>query len=285
MRRSCGLSALLALFVPAIVAAQEEASINWAFATQLGSGIYLVNGRQVQIYRVNGNLRLVDRPDDGGGLRLRIPGTIGFLDFKIEDAIDHGLPESAASITVVPSLELEIPRRENWWLVPFVDAGVGRDFSEDRTLLIFGGGLRSISFFGRSPRSVSLGNRLVYSLATDGRFDFQDDFAAFENGFDVRRPAGLSLAGRELDVSLFAVSYLYLVSPRLVRPEFERLEMRTEWELGTTVGTAGRLEVLGFGLPRLGVSYRFGSGVDAIRLVIGNPFVLNSPRDAGREIQ
>jgi hypothetical protein len=45
-----------------------------------------------------------------------------------------------------------------------------------------------------------------------------------------------------------------------------------------------RWRVLGIGMPRLGLSYRFGTGHDAIRIVFGNAFSLDSPVERGAGI-
>ena len=48
-----------------------------------------------------------------------------------------------------------------------------------------------------------------------------------------------------------------------------------------TFGTKEPVTVLGLRMPRLGLSYRFGTGMDAIRIIIGNPFPIDTPADKG----
>ena len=59
------------------------ASLNYAFATQLGSGIYRVNERTVQVYRLTFTVQLHHPGDKGWWIRLRFPLTFGFYNFKI----------------------------------------------------------------------------------------------------------------------------------------------------------------------------------------------------------
>ena len=99
--------------------------LNYAFATQLGSGIYRVSGRTVQIYRLTTTLRLRHHDDHGWGLRLRIPATFGFYDFKFDDVLDTGLPTSLGTLAIVPTFLFDIPLRDNWWIIPFAGAGIG----------------------------------------------------------------------------------------------------------------------------------------------------------------
>jgi hypothetical protein len=130
-----------------------------------------------------------------------------------------------------------------------------------------------------------LGNRLVYSGYATETLDFGDDFGVFETGLDIRRSLGFHIGKSEIDGSIFGANYLYLVSPHLVRLVPEPIEMRTEWEFGFTLGTVKPWHILGIRMPRLGLSYRFGSGTDAWRIILGNPFPIDSPRSQGAEIQ
>lgn len=64
---------------------------NYAFATQLGSGVYAVNGRTVQIYRFSPGISIRSLEGRSWGLRLRLPLTLGFYDFQVTDVITEGL--------------------------------------------------------------------------------------------------------------------------------------------------------------------------------------------------
>jgi len=57
--------------------------------------------------------------------------------------------------------------------------------------------------------------------------------------------------------------------------------MQTGWEIGITPGTVDPWKVIGLRLPRIGISYRFGTGQDALRVIIGNPFPVDTPEDRG----
>ena len=258
---------------------------NYAFATQLGSGIYRVNGRTVQVYRLAVSVGLRDAETKGWGIRLRFPVTFGFYNFQIDDLLDTGLPDNVATIALVPELEFQNPVADNWWLMPFVGFGPGKDLEGGTMNWIFAVGARSLTIWPWNANDIRLGVRAVYSGYTTKQLDFIDDFSVVETGLDVRRSLGLRIGRSTVDGSVFGANYIYLVSPQFVRLAPEPVDFRTQFEFGFTVGTVEPWRVLGIGMPRLGLSNRDGTGEDAVRIIIGNAFPMDSPRQEGADIQ
>jgi hypothetical protein len=248
--------------------------LNHAFATQLGSGIYRVDGRMAYIYRFDTAAPLA-RHDSTNVLRLRFPVTIGFFDFEITDVINIDLPDHIATLSLVPTLEYDIAMQPNWWLEPFIGAGGGHDFSTNTSSFIYATGMQSFAFFPWDATDVRLGNRLVYSGYTTSAASFVDDFAIFESGVDFRKLLGIRIADYDLDWSLFGVNMIYLLSPHIINLNPDRMVAHAEWEFGVTMGIHQRPRILGIALPRIGLSYRFSSKADAIRLVFGDPFKMD----------
>ena len=238
--------------------------LNYAFAAQLGSGIYKIDGRVVQIYRFAPTLEVRSLENRKWGLRLRIPFTLGFYNFTITDVVTGQFPDRLSTATLVPSVELPIILADNWFLTPFGGVGVGKDLDTGTTTFIYATGASSLALFSLEKQDIRLGNRFVYTGYTTKSFGLEVDFSFLETGLDVRRPTGIRPWGRELAVSLFAVNYLYVVSPQFIRQIEDPLELRTNWEFGFTLGTVEPWRVLGLRLPRLGLSYRFGGDSGAI---------------------
>jgi hypothetical protein len=70
---------------------------------------------------------------------------------------------------------------------------------------------------------------------------------------------------------------VYYIRRNFIDAVFERdglgpLEIRATNELGLSFGTTPSLTVWSIRLPRLGLGYRWGSGVRGIRLNFGFPF-------------
>ena len=279
---------LLVLALPHGAGAQgvptdEGGHLNYAFATQLGGGIYRVGGQTIQIYRLTGSVNLRQR--ENLGLSLKAPVTFGFYNFALEDIVDGALPQSLGTLAVVPTLELAIPAKDNWVLVPFGGLGGGGDFSGGAFNWIYAAGVRSLASFQPGTTTLRLGNRFVYTGYTDNNLQFTDDFTFLETGLDARRGLGIRLGDRTVDGSVFGTNYLYLTSPHLISNVNDFRSTIVEWEFGVTLGTVEDWRLLGLLLPRLGVSYRFGPEFDGIRVIIGNPFRLDSPRDEGSSFQ
>jgi len=277
--------AVTVLLLPSVVSFPARASDrrvpDFAFATQLGSGIYKVDEVTVQVYRFAPSFNLRSVENRKWGMRLRFPLTFGFYDFTITDVITEGLPGHLTTIALVPSLEIPIVVTENWFLTPFGAIGAGKDLSTGSTSLIYAAGLSSLALFSYHKEDIRLGNRFVYTGFTTEHLTFEDDFSFLESGLDIRRSLGIRMWRHELAGSLFGVNYLKVASPQLVRQIEESLDLRANWELGFTLGTVEPWKLVGLRLPRLGLGFRFGDDGKALRFVIGNPFPLDPPRAMG----
>lgn len=65
-----------------------SSQVNYAYANYLGTGFYSAADRTVQVYHLPFRYTLREANTEKSGLRLRLPVTIGFLDFELPDAID-----------------------------------------------------------------------------------------------------------------------------------------------------------------------------------------------------
>jgi hypothetical protein len=259
----------------------SEETINYAFATQTGSGIYRINGSTIQIYRISGSIRIYTPHSPTGTLRLRLPATFGFYNFKIEEIFDKGLPENIATFTLIPQLEFQIPLKKNWEIIPFVGIGSGKDFSTNEIPIIWDIGIRNLTIFPKNRYNIRLGNRFVYSGYSSKNLNFTDDFGLFENGIDIRRQLHFSINKKQIDGGLFLVNYLYLKSPHLLQFKNNYSSIKSEWELGITFGAVTKWSLFRIRMPRFGLSYRFGGKLNAIRFIIGNPFPIDLPDEEG----
>lgn len=257
---------------PAPAAAVETATLNYAFAAQLGSGIYRIGGRTIQIYRIPVSFPLVRADARGVGVALRTPVTLGFFDFEPGDILDEGLPDGVNTVSLVPGVTVRVPLGRDWSLLPFADLGAAADLTNDEWTWIFAAGseLRYERTFGvRAFRSFA---RLLYTgnfTAEEGSYD---DFGALDLGVEARDSLGVCLAGRELDLGYFLAAYLYSDTLDFVSNGTGRFEFGSQFEIGFTVGTREPWRVGGLLMPRLGASYRFGQGAPAFRIVFGAPF-------------
>jgi hypothetical protein len=278
--RSLAALALAAALGPAALGADreprgptlEESPINYAFAALLGSGIYSISGRTIQIYTITPRVALVGPGAEQVGVGLILPVTLGFFDFEPDDLFETGLPERVNTLSFVPGVELAIPFRRGWSFHPWLQAGVALDFAADQQSWIFAGGLDARWEKRLGPRLLRVSLRPFYAGNVLEGFGSYDDYGQIDLAFEAREPLGACLGSAELDLGFFLIAYYFTQDMSFLREPSTRIGLANQFEAGFTVGTVRPLRVWGVALPRIGLSYRFGSGVPAVRLVLGAPF-------------
>ena len=252
------------------LSAGDKSVANFAFATQLGSGIYTIDGRTVQIYRIPLSYSVRPETENRWGLRITFPLTVGFYDFKPMDVVDTGIPDSLDTVSLVPGLEFRIPVGGNLLVKPFFEGGIAREGATDTTAYVFSGGLRTFARFRSGRFDLDLGNGLLYA-GVDPDGGTADDFAAFDTAVQARHGMGVDLWNRELEWGLYASIEIYLDQPDFPLPADGAWSISDQYEVGATLGPKEPWKIWKIKLPKLGIGYRFGSDTSAIRFVIGTP--------------
>lgn len=266
---------LIALLAAAPARAQdaltrdEQNVVNFAFATQLGSGVYSVSDRTLQIYRLPFNLDLKPADASRVGLTLTLPVTFGFYDFELQDVAQGDIPDDVDAVSFVPGLTLVIPMRHGWTLEPYVEAGISRARDAEADSTVYAGGLVSRYEFGAKDFDWQLRNDLVFAGVDTRGATGGDDFTRFQTVLSARRPFG---GGSRVDYLLYALNDWYLDQPDGPIGGAEQPGGSMQYEIGFTLGTSETLRIWNIPLPRVGVGYRFGSDLGVVRIVFGTPF-------------
>ena len=148
------LAALLAIATAPMACGQsllsgdEQNVVNFAFATQLGSGVYSVSGRTLQIYRLPFHYQLKSADDSAFGAMLTLPVTFGFYDFELQDVANGDIPTVVDALSFVPGLTLVFDVNPDWKLEPYVEAGISKARDVDANSTVYSGGLVSLYEFG-----------------------------------------------------------------------------------------------------------------------------------------
>ena len=124
--------------------AQDDAvgaSVNYVFATDLGSGVYDMGGRTLQVYRYTYEHAMREPRADAPGLSFVLPVTAGFFDFSPIDVLSKGPPTRVDSVSLVPGFEFDYLLRDDWHLIPYARAGLNIASSSVGGIL-YGTGLR-----------------------------------------------------------------------------------------------------------------------------------------------
>ena len=161
----------------------DQRFTSYAFAHEFGSGIYDFNGRTLQVYSLPMGWNVIEPGKDQTGLRLRLPVTLGFLDFKPADVIESGLPDRADSVSFVPGVELNFVAGR-WRLLPYVQAGLSTASRSNVESDLFGTGIRAERNFAAGNFAGLYAAAATYSHVSyrgDGALP-DDDFMRLRNG-------------------------------------------------------------------------------------------------------
>lgn len=266
------LGASLPAYAVTPLTRSEQSVINFGFATQLGSGIYSMSGRTLQVYNLPFE---VDLPAAEGARvrpRLTLPVTIGFVDFQPRDVIESGLPERLDSLGFVPGIALDVRIRDDWSIEPFAEAGVAIDRTNEVDQRVYALGIRSRVDLERGDTDWQIYDELVRVVVEQVSLDGTDDFTRLTIGTTARRPFDTAREGRRPDFLAYGLIEIYSdapAGPADVEPE---MGGQAQIEVGVTLGASETLKICGIPLPRVGLGYRFGDGLSVYRLVLGSPF-------------
>jgi len=247
----------------------ERQEFNYAFATQVGSGIFTISGRTLQVYRLPLSVTFRSSEDSHGGWRFTFPMTFGFYDFQAEDIRDNGLPANVATLSLVPGAEFLVPVKEHWLLKPYAEAGYVWDRSGDADSAIYSAGIRSRFDFQSGGFDMILGNGLDYALVDPVAFEGRDAMVMAETAFSASH---LFVSGSrgQADYAPYFVWRVYFGGTD--HPlEGEDSSTLSQYEAGMTFGSRDPVKLWKVPLPRIGVAYLFGRELSAIRIVFGIP--------------
>jgi len=209
-------------------------------------------------------------PPGKPGIRLKLPVTLGFLDFRTSDVVSTGLPENVDSISFVPGIEFRFELPHDWNLAPYVQAGASVADERDVETRLFGAGLRAERVFEADGYPGFHASELIYS-GVRYRGDLPgDDLVRLRNGVQMNRKLEQSVGGRPLQLGLFSVVDVFLDPP--TGPATGVDVPIVQLEAGFVFGTSPAFEIWGMPVPRVGLSYRFAGDFSTLRFVVGAPF-------------
>jgi hypothetical protein len=271
------LAVLLAGLQPADAATTlsggEADVIHFAFATQLGSGIYSIAGRTLQVYRIPLAWTLAEPEDGRPGVRLRLPVSVGLYDFAPRDVIDSGLPDHLDTFTAAGGIELDFPLGDGWHVLSYAEAGRAWDRGSDADATLYSASLYTLREWPAGERLRRFQAGIVYAGVDLASGAGTSDMVKVEAGFETRQPLGFRYGGAGADGGLYLLAEWYADRPGdpVVRSASDT-RLPVQFEIGLTLGGRTPARIWKLPLPRLGLGYRFGDGVSVYRLVFGAPF-------------
>ena len=291
-----GLCAGTALFATVCSAAPSQQSSadttysNYAFASELGSGVYEINGSTIQVYQLTPShrLRYAERPGKQPGLKLIFPVTIGFFDFQTQDLAHLQLPKNIGALSFEPGAELDYWITEDWHVYPYAKAGASFASSSQVNAFIYGFGTRSDVRFSVFDSADLWRAQLTYAgvhytnyspssppssppgSAASPPISPNDSFTRLRNGVEFAHWVGGPIHDRHFELGVYGISDIYLNAPQ---GPASGISARTlQFEFGLMFGMDPMYQLWGMPLPRLGIGYLDAGVLSGWRLVIGNPF-------------
>ena len=278
---------------------QIDVAVNYVYAAQLGFGTYRVGGLNVNVYSLPLQYTLHDVLLDWR-LKVELPILYGDYSFRksvvVEELDDARVKVFAdqRTLSAEPKLKLEIPVLEPWTVSLIGAWGFGSTFDsevhyrlpdgrkvrdrqaeQDVWYYTYQVGVSSLLQHRIDRLTLGLGNAFIYAgTANLERAPNAQAYGALETGVEARHPLGFDVGSWEPDASLFFIWYWFTPSLEFTRVEKRTLQVDNVYEVGLSVGAdaATPFDIPVLGNPRLGVSYRVGNDLDAIRLNFGFPF-------------
>ncbi|MBS0578994.1 MAG: hypothetical protein JSR36_06995 [Proteobacteria bacterium] len=264
--------------------ADSDASYaNFAFATELGSGIYELHGHTLQVYQLTPNHSLRDTPYPGArpGIKLIFPVTVGFFNYKSSDLLEFQLPRNVGALSFEPGVQLDFWIKEDWHVYPYVKAGGTYSSTTALNAIIYSIGLRSdhrFSIFDGAGmwRSELLRAGVHYThesttLSDGTTVPLPDDaFTRWRNGVELRHVVGAPFHDRRAEIGVYGMIDIYSDSPS--GPATGISTRTLQYEAGLMFGTNPTPQIWGLPVPRIGIGWRDAGSLSGWRIVLGDPF-------------
>jgi len=245
---------------------------NFAFASEIGSGVYEISGSVITVYTFQPYYTLRRALPWGGrpGIRLIFPFTVGFFNFSTKDLLHLELPNSIGALSFEPGVELDYWITDSWDLYPYAKAGGTLASSSDANALIWGTGLRSDYRFDALGGTGLWRATLAYAGAHYQGGVPNQSFTRLRNGAELRRTLDLTWHSRALQLAPYGIADVYFEAPS--GPASGIAPRTFQYEIGLMFGLSPQWEFHGVPLPRLGIGWREAGVLSGWRLVLGDPF-------------
>ena len=244
-------------------------SVNYVFATDLGSGVYNFDGSTLQVYRLTYDHEMRAPSTTAAGIRFVFPVTVGFFDFSPLDVISAGPPTRVDSVSLVPGFEFDYLLRNDWHLIPYARAGLSMASSSVGGVL-YGAGLRLERHGEWHGWDQFLRSELSYAGVEYRNGVGGDQFLRLRYGVNITHGFGFQIHGHEPDGGLYAI-FDFIADPPTA-PVANSRKQPIQAEFGFTFGSRPPLKIWRFDAPRLGLGYRLAGELSSWRIAIGVPF-------------
>lgn len=250
----------------------DEAPVNYIYAAVLGTGFYDLNGRQIAVVRMPFSTGKYDLSEDTHW-RVIYPVAVGYENIGEDNDFEKWIPSEILSVTAVPGVEFFYAPDETWLVKPFLQLGLGRDFTQDKTTSLLIAGSRILGDMYKSELwDITLGSSLQWAGEHMQHTDQYSSFAMFEAGMDFKRHLPVKVFNRRLNMSFFGVWQHFFLQRNNNDPLAKVVDVDNLLKLGFSLGLNKPKKVLGFKVDTVSVGLSFGKNSYALTFGTGFPF-------------
>lgn len=243
---------------------------SFAFASYLGTGFYSSSGQEVFVLQLPLDYTIKEKAGSDPGILLKLPLTVGFINFSNLDFEDLPKLDDAATLTFLPGIEYQIPLSPDWTITPFADYGFARDFSQEENILIIGFGIKSYYDFQFDDAVLTLGNKFLYARERTKNTNNDADYSVIETGLKYQLDTSIISSNGTVHSNLYYINYFYPNDLVFFDRTENPIGIGMENELGITFSNLS--DFLFFENPQLGFGIRFADDLKIYRIVFGAPF-------------
>jgi hypothetical protein len=245
---------------------------NYAFANELGSGIYEISGRTIQVYQLQPTYPLREPSPRGGrpGIRLIFPVTFGFFNFQPGDLLHLHIPTQIGALSLEPGVQLDYWLSDAWHVYPYLKGGGTFASSAQINSVLYGVGVRSDYRFA-ALASAGLWRAELAHAGVHYHGDLPNDsFTRLRDAVELRHTFEWPSPRRSAQLGSYAMTDVYFDAPS--GPASGIAARTVQFEGGLMFSASPMWQVKGFTLPRIGIGYRVAGVLSGWHLVIGEPF-------------
>ena len=246
-------------------------AINYLYEHAFGTGAYTVGDEKAAVLDIKPSVNVRRLSDEGfdWGMKLKLRTQVGFHLFKL---LEEGKFEddTVQTFSFIPKAEFPIRFHDPWRITPYVQAGGGTDFDSGEVVMtsLFGAVLQfprgEDTYIPRLDLDIQRGQTHTQQALAD------DSYAKISLTADIEHRFGRTAAKRRPTLIPYGKVGYHFDAMEFYNPNDDStIKIREEYELGVRLTTTPRLRVWKWKIPRLSLGYRFGGGVQAIRLKLG----------------
>lgn len=254
---------------------ETQSFVNWYYAVEFGTGTYRVGDSTVYIFRIPLSYTLKEADFETGtwGSRIIFPVTFGYhnINFNLKDIIDTVVEEDFATFTLTPGMEWEVPYQENLSFFPYFYAGYGSESSHGTDAWIYGTGVRTRSNEKWGAADITYGTALTFAGYNSSTGQSRAT-TSVRLGVNAMNPLGTTFFKKAATWGWHIIGFFYFNELDFNSSERESLSISNEIEFALMLGTKEPISVYGVEFDRVGLAYRIGEELRAIRLIGGFPF-------------